>query len=111
MKIKKFKVNYSIVIPCLNEEDSIGICLKKINKILKKKNYEIIVVDNGCTDNSINIAKKYKARIVKETKKGYGNAIRSGINASKGEYLIFGDADNSYDFLELNKFITQFECT
>jgi len=98
----------SIVIPCLNEEDSISFCLEKIQNVLQKENIdktEVIVVDNGSTDKSIEIAKKFNAKIIKEDTKGYGSALRTGIKNASGEYVAFADADDSYDFLELEKFI------
>lgn len=101
-------ISLSVVIPCLNEEESLEFCLKKIKKIFLKKKFkftEIIVVDNGSTDNSLKIAKKYKARIINEKTRGYGSALKTGINASRGEYVCFADADDSYNFLELPKFI------
>jgi glycosyltransferase involved in cell wall biosynthesis len=105
-------ISISVVIPCLNEADSIEFCLKKIKKIFNTNKFsfkEIIVVDNGSTDNSVQIAKKYNARILREKKKGYGNSLKTGIKASKGEYVCFADADDSYNFLELKKFIQKAE--
>ena len=98
----------SIVIPCLNEAESLPFCLKKVFKVLKKNKLqnvsEVIVVDNGSTDNSVQIAKKYKAKVV-FSRKGYGNALRKGIEVAKGEYVAFADADDSYNFLELPRFL------
>jgi glycosyltransferase involved in cell wall biosynthesis len=98
----------SIIIPCLNEEESLSFCLKKIHKILKKENLikktETIVVDNGSTDNSVKIAKNLGAKVA-FSEKGYGNALRKGIKIAKGEFVAFADADDSYNFLELPKFI------
>jgi glycosyltransferase involved in cell wall biosynthesis len=99
----------SVVIPCLNEEDTIEICLKKIKKIFleKKIHGEIIVVDNGCTDRSIDICKKYKkyVKVIKENKKGYGSALKKGIKNSTGKFVLIADADDSYNFLEIPKFL------
>jgi|TARA_B100001964_G_scaffold237694_1_gene301707 glycosyltransferase involved in cell wall biosynthesis len=98
----------SIVIPCLNEEEGISFCLEKIKRVLQKENIEkteIIIVDNGSTDKSIEIAQEFNVKIIKENKKGYGNALRTGIKHASGEFVAFADADDSYDFLELNKFI------
>lgn len=98
----------SIVLPCLNEENSIGICIQKINDVLEKlkTNGEIIVVDNGSTDNSIKVAQNFKnVRILFEPIKGYGSALRKGIENAEGKYIIMGDADNTYDFYEIPKFL------
>ena len=81
MKNKENKGKYlTILIPCLNEEKTIGICLEKCQKIIEQENLdaEILVVDNGCVDQSIKIAKKYGARIINVNNKGYGNALRCG---------------------------------
>jgi len=94
----------SVVLPCRNEERGIGICIKKIKKILKEKDYEIIVSDSS-TDKSAEIAKKLGAKVVKH-KKGYGDALITGLNSAKGDFLIFADCDCSYDFAELPKFIS-----
>jgi len=98
----------SIVIPCLNEADSLPYCLKKIDKVLKKENLlkksEVIVVDNGSSDNSVKIARSFNAKVVL-SEKGYGNALKKGIQLAKGEYVAFADADDSYNFLELSRFI------
>ena len=81
---KKIKLNsqkdITILIPCLNEEKTIGICLKKAKELIKQENLdaEILVIDNGCEDNSIKIAKEYGARVFKVEKQGYGNALRYG---------------------------------
>ena len=101
------KNSLSVIIPCLNEEETLGHCLLKAKKSLKKYKIpgEIIVVDNGSQDNSIKIAKKFGARVVLENKnKGYGCALRKGIKVAKGDYILMADADNSYDFSIINKF-------
>ena len=96
----------SIVIPCLNEHETIGICVEKANRAIKSMDIhgEVIVADNGSSDNSVKIAEDLGAKIVKVQKKGYGHAIRAGIDAASGKYIIMGDADNSYDFSYCDKF-------
>jgi glycosyltransferase involved in cell wall biosynthesis len=109
MEKKNFKI--SVVLPCLNEEKTIGICLKKIKEAFEKYNLdgEIIVVDNGSTDKSAEIAKSLGAKVVYEPKRGYGNAYHKGIAEAKNEFIIIGDSDNTYDFLEIDKFIKPLE--
>ena len=75
----------SIVIPCLNEEDTLGLCLSKLNTVAEEENFsiEVIVADNGSQDNSIEIASKFRARIVHVTRKGYGAALMGGIENAR----------------------------
>ena len=98
----------SVVIPCLNEEETIAICIKKALSTFKKIGIdnmsEVIVADNGSDDNSTSISKKLGAKIVSVKKRGYGRALRQGINAAKGKYIVIADADNSYDFNIIDKF-------
>jgi glycosyltransferase involved in cell wall biosynthesis len=99
-------IDVSVVIPTLNEEKTIGICIDKINKIFQDHeiNGEIVVSDSS-TDSTPEIAKSKGARVIHPKEKGYGNAYLEGINASKGKYIIIGDADDTYDFLEIPKFL------
>ena len=99
-------MHISIVIPCLNEVETLQICLDKIKKKLNenKLNGEIIVADNGSNDGSIDIAKKNNVKLLNVKKRGYGYAIQAGIEASVGEFIFIADADNSYDFNELPNF-------
>jgi len=103
-------IEVSIVIPCLNEEESLAYCLKKAFSFLTVNNIngEVIVVDNGSTDNSAEIARRHKALVIFEIEKGYGRAIMSGIEKANGKYVIIGDADDSYDFSQLMPFIDLF---
>lgn len=102
----------SVVLPCRNEENSIAICIEKIKKAfesIKEKDYEIIVSDSS-TDKSAEIVKKFsKVRIIKHDLEGYGNACLKGIEYAKGDYLIIGDSDNTYDFSEIPKFIEELD--
>ena len=100
-------MNLTILIPCLNEEETIGKCIFKARNSLKKYKIkgEVLVIDNGSTDNSVEISKKCGARVIIETKfKGYGYALRKGIKNSRGKYIIMGDGDDSYDFKIINSF-------
>jgi glycosyltransferase involved in cell wall biosynthesis len=97
----------SVVIPCLNEADTIGICVEKAQRALRENRIagEIVVADNGSTDGSQNIAISKGARVIRVAAKGYGNALMGGIAAARGRYIIMGDADDSYDFLEIPRFV------
>jgi glycosyltransferase involved in cell wall biosynthesis len=97
----------SIVMPCLNEAETIGTCIQKAQAFLHRYHVagEIVVADNGSTDGSQAIATLMGARVVHVEAKGYGNALMGGITAARGRYIIMGDADDSYDFLNLNCFV------
>lgn len=101
-------IEVSVVIPCLNEEKTVGICIQKAIDTLKKLNIhgEVVVSDNGSTDNSVSIAQSHGARVVFQHKRGYGNAYLKGIEEAKGKYIIVADSDNTYDLNDLEKFIT-----
>lgn len=99
----------SIVMPCLNEADSLAFCLEKALAFLRDNNVdgEIIVSDNGSKDDSARIARSYPVLLVQEPQPGYGRAIMAGIHAASGKYLIVGDADDSYDFYNLLPMLEQ----
>lgn len=96
----------TILMPCLNEEDSLELCIKKAQTFLIRNNIngEVLIADNGSTDNSIKIAKENNARVIVVKEKGYGNALMEGIKKSKGKYIIMADSDNTYNFLNLEEF-------
>ena len=91
-------MDFSFVFPCLNEEESLGFCVKELRKSLEDSNckYEIILADNGSTDNSVEIAEELGCRVVNIRNKGYGAALKGGIETANGEYVIFADCDGSY---------------
>ena len=100
-----FKV--SIVMPCLNEAETLATCIRKAKNFLSENliKGEIIVADNGSTVGSQKIAKEMGARVVHVIQKGYGNALQGGFEAAQSPYIVMGDADDSYDFSDLMKFI------
>ena len=102
----KNDIELSIIMPALNEEKTVGICVKKAKKVIKelKIKGEVIVSDNGSNDNTIKEALKNGAIVVKEKKKGYGNTLKKAFNKAQGKYIIMADSDNTYDFLESQKF-------
>ncbi|MEM3500708.1 MAG: glycosyltransferase family 2 protein [Candidatus Woesearchaeota archaeon] len=99
------KIKYSFVLPCRNEELSVAECIRKIKKTAQGLPYEIIVVDNASTDDSARIAKKEGARVIKEPRIGYGSAVLKGINVARGEIIIMGDSDGTYDFSEFKRLV------
>jgi glycosyltransferase involved in cell wall biosynthesis len=100
-------IEVSVVMPCLNEADTLALCVDKARVAMEKAGIagEVIVADNGSTDESVAIALAHGARVVHVTQKGYGNALMGGIREAKGRYVIMGDADDSYDFSEVPKFV------
>jgi len=103
------EIEVSIVMPCLNEADTLATCIEKAQSALAKHGIrgEIVVADNGSTDGSQTIAVRLNARVVAVDAKGYGNALMGGIAAARGKFVVMGDADDSYDFLELHKFVAK----
>ncbi len=100
-------IELSVVIPCLNEADTLGECVDKAMAAFRMTGVagEVIVADNGSTDESVAIAERLGARVVPVVDRGYGNALMGGIEAARGRYIIMGDADASYDFAEIPKFL------
>jgi len=103
--------NLSIVMPCLNEAETLETCITKAKGFLQKSGMrgEIIIADNGSTDGSLELAEKAKVKIVHVAEKGYGSALLGGIEAARGEFVIMGDADDSYDFSDLSRFVEALE--
>jgi glycosyltransferase involved in cell wall biosynthesis len=107
MKSEEAAPELSVVMPCLNEADTLEVCLEKAQRSLREHGIrgEVIVADNGSIDASREIARRMGARVVAVEAKGYGSALMGGIGAARGKYVIMGDADDSYDFLEIPKFV------
>ncbi|NIR46559.1 MAG: glycosyltransferase family 2 protein [Gemmatimonadetes bacterium] len=97
----------TILLPCLNEAETIGTCIQKARGYLESRNIagEVLVADNGSTDGSQEIACRLGARVVDVSERGYGAALMGGIAAARGRYVIMGDADDSYDFSDLDPFV------
>ncbi len=104
---RTYPVELSVVIPCLNEAETLGTCIGKALRAMAEHGIhgEVVVADNGSTDGSQDIARDSGARVVSVAAKGYGNALMGGIAAARGRYVIMGDADDSYDFLEIPRFV------
>ncbi len=101
------EVEVSVIMPCLNEARTVGCCIDKARATFARLGLrgEVIVADNGSSDGSPEIARQHGARVVHVRRRGYGNALRGGITAAQGQYIIMGDADDSYDFSQLDAFI------
>jgi glycosyltransferase involved in cell wall biosynthesis len=99
----------SVVMPCLNEAETLEACIHKARTALEKYGIsgEVVIADNGSTDGSQEIARQCGARVVDVSEKGYGSALRGGIEAARGRYIAMGDADDSYDFSQIPRFLTQ----
>jgi glycosyltransferase involved in cell wall biosynthesis len=102
-------VEVSVVMPCLNEADTLAVCIRKARAALEQAGIsgEVVVADNGSSDDSVEIAQREGARVVPVKVPGYGAALMGGIDAARGRFVIMGDADDSYDFGELPKFVEQ----
>ena len=101
------KPELSVVMPCLNEAETLEICIRKAQGFFEKEGIhgEVVIADNGSTDGSQEIASKLNARVIAVKEKGYGNALKGGINAAHGDYVMMGDADDSYDFSNMMLYV------
>jgi glycosyltransferase involved in cell wall biosynthesis len=104
-------IDVTIVMPCLNEAETLAQCIEKAQAGIQRSGVrgEILVADNGSNDDSVLIAEKLGARVVHVREKGYGNALRGGIQAASGKWIVMGDADESYDFSETDRFVKKFQ--
>ncbi|SPF44425.1 Glycosyl transferase [Candidatus Sulfotelmatobacter kueseliae] len=102
-------IEVSVVLPCLNERETVGICVSKAIATLEAAGLrgEVIVADNGSTDGSTEIARSAGAKLVHVEQRGYGNALKGGIQAARGVYVVMADSDDSYDFGHIPRFIEQ----
>ncbi|MBP3464495.1 MAG: glycosyltransferase family 2 protein [Clostridia bacterium] len=106
-KNEKTELELTILMPCLNEAETLEVCIKKALKSLEENKIkgEVLVADNGSTDGSQDIATKAGARLIHVPKKGYGSALIEGTKKAYGKYIIMGDADDSYDFSNIMPYI------
>ena len=97
----------TILMPCLNERETLAVCIDKAQAFLERSGIagEVLIADNGSTDGSITIAQQHGARVVHVPMRGYGAALIHGIREAKGAYVIMGDSDDSYDFSDLTGFV------
>jgi glycosyltransferase involved in cell wall biosynthesis len=100
-------IELSVVMPCLNERDTLAVCIESAQKAIAESGVraEIIIADNGSTDGSQDIARSLGVRVVPVAERGYGAALIGGINAARGRYVLMGDADDSYDFQQIPRFV------
>lgn len=103
------QIELSVVMPCLNEAETIGICIQKAMHWMQNNgvNGEVVIGDNGSTDGSQELATNLGARVIAVPRKGYGSALMGAIEAAKGKYVIMGDSDDSYDFSNLGLFVQE----
>lgn len=101
------ELELTILMPCLNEAETLAVCVAKAQAFLGRSRIagEVLIADNGSTDNSQHIAEAGGARVINVPMRGYGSALRAGIAAARGRYIVMGDADDSYDFARLEAFL------
>lgn len=102
-------VEMSVVMPCLNEQETVGTCIRKALASLREAGIpgEVIIGDNGSTDGSVQISEAEGARVIHVAEKGYGNALMGAILAARGQYVLMADSDDSYDFGHIPRFLEE----
>lgn len=100
-------VEVSVVMPCLNEEAALPLCIEEAQRAIEEMGLpgEVLVVDNGSTDRSVDVAARWGAKVVREENRGYGSACRRGLAEARGSIVVLGDADGSYDFGGIEQFV------
>jgi glycosyltransferase involved in cell wall biosynthesis len=107
--VKALPLELTILMPCLNEAETLAVCIRKAKGFLERAGIsgEVVIADNGSTDGSQSIAEGLGARVVPIPERGYGAALIGGIRAARGRFVIMGDSDDSYDFSQLDAFVEQ----
>jgi glycosyltransferase involved in cell wall biosynthesis len=107
MNTDQGQINLTILMPCLNEAETLRNCIEKAQRAAAPLGleFEVVIADNGSTDGSVEIAERCGARVVHVKEKGYGSALSGGIRAARGKWIIMGDADDSYDFSRIAPFV------
>lgn len=110
-QISQEPIHLTVVMPCLNEAETLSLCIRKAFQGMRDAGIsgEVVVADNGSSDGSQSLAEREGARLVHVEEKGYGNALRGGITAALGKWIIMGDADDSYDFSAIRPFVEKLE--
>ena len=105
MRENQSEFDLTVLMPCLNEEATVGKCIDTVKAYLDRHNLngEILVADNGSTDKSVSVAREHGARIIHVIKPGYGRALRAGMKAARGSVIILADCDTTYDFNEMDR--------
>ncbi|MBE6114179.1 MAG: glycosyltransferase family 2 protein [Erysipelotrichaceae bacterium] len=100
-------IEFTILLPCLNEADSLAFCIQEAKESIKREKIEaeILIADNGSSDGSVDIARENGARVISVVERGYGACLRGGIEDARGKYIIMADSDGSYDLSNLGPFI------
>ncbi|MBU1882577.1 glycosyltransferase family 2 protein [bacterium] len=103
----EYEFEVSVVMPCLNEEQTVGICIRKAKETMEKLGIhgEVVISDNGSTDRSVELSEELGARVVHQPEKGYGNAYIKGLAEARGKFIVMADSDDSYDLTDLERFI------
>jgi len=101
------EIELTILMPCLNEVRTLGNCVRQAQDFLQREHIagEVLIADNGSTDGSQALAWGLGARVIAVAERGYGAALRAGIDAARGRFVIMGDSDQSYDFGRLEPFV------